>query len=434
MASESETNQPPTRSLGTVVVIGGCGFLGSHIATQLLLSYNCTLHIIDLHEPRPGTRKKNAIYHTGDITSYPSVLSLFQSIKPDVVIHTASPAFTSNNKKLHTGAVAQVIFDRVNFEGTRNLLDCSLEVGTVKAFVYTSSSSVVHNGTAALTNASESSHPILLNYPHEQPEYYSVTKARAENLVLSYNRHTPPSSSSSNDNGSQPTLFLTCALRPAGLFGEGDAQVIPGMMRALENRQTKFQLGDNTNLFDFTYVGNAAHAHILAAIALLKTQNLSSSPSTSSSVAAEDRADGQPFFITNTQPLYFWDFPRAIWSASGDPISLSSPSSIYTINEPLGLFLATLMEWAFWIFTLGTRGPSMTRGIVKYSCMTRYFDTGRAERVLGYKPIWGMEEGVRRSVGWWRECKKAEAVRECGRGHREVGKEKVVVGGFEKVA
>ncbi|KAL8945565.1 MAG: hypothetical protein Q9222_007903, partial [Ikaeria aurantiellina] len=375
MASESETDQPPIHSLGTVVIIGGCGFLGSHIASQLLSSYSCTLHILDLHPPRPGTRKENTTYHTGDITSHSSLLPIFQSIRPDVVVHTASPAFTSNNKRLHTGAVARSIFDRVNVDGTRNLLECSLEVGTVKAFVYTSSSSVIHNGTAPLTNASETSHPILLNYPDEQPEYYAVTKARAENLVLSYNRRTSSSSNDTSQPQNQqqqqappPTPLLTCAIRPAGLFGEGDVQVIPGLMRALENRQTKFQLGDNANLFDFTYVGNAAYAHILAAVALLKTHSSLSSSSLSATQQTpnddESTPDGLPYLITNTQPLYFWDFARAIWSASGDPVSLSSPQSIYTINEPLGLFVAGLLEWLFWIFTMGQRGPSMTKGIV----------------------------------------------------------------------
>ncbi|KAI4149973.1 MAG: hypothetical protein LQ341_001196 [Variospora aurantia] len=173
------------------------------------------------------------------------------------------------------------------------------------------------------------------------------------------------------------------------------------MLRALANKQTKFQLGDNDNLFDFTYVGNAAHAHILAAIALLATDPSDNTPD-------RDRPDGQAFFITNAQPVYFWDFARAVWAAAGDPVSLSAPASITAINKPLGLMIASLLEFVYWVATAGRKSPSMTRGIVKFSCMTRYFDTARARRVLGYEPRWGLPEAVERSVAWFQKQEKGK--------------------------
>lgn len=382
----SDDRQPV--DLGSVLVIGGCGFLGHHIVRQLLESYNCTVSVLDLRTT--NNRFPNVSYHDGDITSPDSLRPIFAQVQPAVVIHTASPAFTSDNKTLHSGK-ARTIFDRVNVDGTRNLLDISSETGSVKAFIYTSSASVVHDTVSPLTNANET-YPVLSS-PEQQPEYYATTKAIAESLVLAHNRH--PSS---------PHL-LTTAIRPAGIFGEGDIQVVPGMLRALSNRQTKYQLGANNNLFDFTYVGNAAHAHILAAIALLTT------PSSSSDESTDGSADGTPFFVTNSQPVYFWDFARAVWAAAGDPVSLSAPASIITINEPLGLFVAGMLEWVYWIGTWGKKTPSMTRGIVKYSCMTRYFDTGRARRVLGYEPRWGLDEAVARTLRWF-----GEREREKGKG------------------
>ncbi|KAI4190257.1 MAG: hypothetical protein LQ346_004961 [Caloplaca aetnensis] len=381
MASEDRQSL----DLGSVLVIGGCGFLGHHIVRQLHESYNCTVCVLDLRTT--NNRFPNVSYHDGDITSLDSLRPIFARVQPAVVIHTASPAFTSNNQTLHSGK-ARAIFDRVNVDGTRNLLSVSSETASVKAFIYTSSSSVIHDTVSPLANANET-YPVLSS-PEQQPEYYAATKAMAETLVLAHNHH--PSS---------PHL-LTTAIRPAGIFGEGDMQVVPGLLRALTNRQTKYQLGENTNLFDFTYVGNAAHAHILAAIALLTTTD-PSPPSPSSEKSVDGRADGTPFFVTNTQPVYFWDFARAVWAAAGDPVSLSAPRSITTINEPLGLFVAGMLEWLYWAGTWGRKTPSMTRGIVKYSCMTRYFDTGRARRVLGYEPRWGLDEAVQRTVKWFGE-------------------------------
>ncbi len=45
----------------------------------------------------------------------------------------------------------------------------------------------------------------------------------------------------------------------------GDRQVMTGLHQVYERGQTHFQIGDNTNLFDWTYVGNVARAHLLAA-------------------------------------------------------------------------------------------------------------------------------------------------------------------------
>lgn len=396
MASE---DRPPLKSLGSVLVVGGCGFLGSHIVRQLLDSYTCTVSVLDLQTT--SNRYPNVSYHSGDITSLSSIRPIVNSLKPTVIIHTASPAAVSGNKKLHQGKKARSLFHNVNVNGTRNLLDLASDIGSVKAFVYTSSSSVIHDTVSPLKNANETHYPAL--FSPAQPDYYAETKALAESLVLAHNRH--PDS---------PHL-LTTSIRPAGLFGEGDAQLIPGLMKALAKRQTRFQLGDNDNLFDFTYVGNAAHAHILAAIALLTTAEKFPSSSSSSARGGgggggggmlpldHERADGEAFFITNTQPVYFWDFARAVWAAAGDEASLAYPASVWRINEPVGLAVAGLMEWVVWAATMGGKEPSMTRGVVKYSCMTRYFDTEKARRVLGYEAVWGLEEGVRRSVRWWVE-------------------------------
>ncbi len=45
----------------------------------------------------------------------------------------------------------------------------------------------------------------------------------------------------------------------------GDRQLITGLYQTWQRGQSHFQIGDNTNLFDWTYVGNCAYAHLLAA-------------------------------------------------------------------------------------------------------------------------------------------------------------------------
>jgi sterol-4alpha-carboxylate 3-dehydrogenase (decarboxylating) len=165
-----------------------------------------------------------------------------------------------------------------------------------------------------------------------QREYYSETKGVAEGIVLGANRRY------GGDGGDK---MLTIALRPAGIFGEGDIQVVPGLLKAYYGRQTKYQIGANENLYDFTYVGNVAHAHILAAQALVATHNL-----TTSEPLDHERVDGEAFFITNGEPLYFWDMARIVWKAAGDE---TLPEQVWVIGKEVGLMIASVMEWACWV-------------------------------------------------------------------------------------
>ena len=49
------------------------------------------------------------------------------------------------------------------------------------------------------------------------------------------------------------------------MYRPGDRQLLVGAMKVLEDGKTHWQIGDNTNLFDITYVDNIVHAHLLAA-------------------------------------------------------------------------------------------------------------------------------------------------------------------------
>lgn len=364
------TTQPTLSSkpATSVLVIGGCGFLGHHIVSQLLAPSTSSVSVLDLRTT--SNRLEGATYYDADITSPTAVREVLQKAKPQIIIHTASPVANAGYN-----ATQKALYYKVNVEGTRNLLEQAGEVGGVKAFVYTSSASVVHDTVSDLVNADER-WPVLR--APLQKEYYAETKAMAEELVLQANRK-------SGD-------MLTIALRPAGIFGEGDTQMMPPMLGALERGQTNFQLGENDNLFDFTYVGNVAYAHVLAAVALMETHALTTQP------LDHERVDGEAFFITNGSPVYFWDFARMVWSAAGDE---TTPAQVWVIGTSLGLMLATVIEWLFWL--AGGRKPNLTRQQVRFSSMTRYYSIDKARIRLGYKPKWGVEESVQKTVQWFKE-------------------------------
>src|SRR5258708_5720785 len=77
---------------------------------------------------------------------------------------------------------------------------------------------------------------------------------------------------------------------PSLMSSPGDRQVMAGFYQAYERGQTNVQVGENNNLFDWTYVGNVARAHLLAADKLdtpppaLPLSELEKQPTTSDEV------------------------------------------------------------------------------------------------------------------------------------------------------
>ena len=57
--------------------------------------------------------------------------------------------------------------------------------------------------------------------------------------------------------------LATVALRPSGIFGEGDPLLVPLTVANAKRGKMKYIIGSGTNLMDFTYVGNVAQSHLL---------------------------------------------------------------------------------------------------------------------------------------------------------------------------
>ncbi|KAL4786238.1 hypothetical protein BJX76DRAFT_129390 [Aspergillus varians] len=399
----------PTMDLGTVLVVGGCGFLGSHIVDQLLNFPSETDPSAAL--PRPegdsrfdhtnlgdryprciakvavtdlrttNNRLPGADYYEGDLTDAASMMSVFRAVKPDVVIHTASAMLTDKN-----------LLYKLNVDGTKNLLEVAGGAhgdwgGKCKAFVYTSSASVIHDTQSDLKNVNED-WPLVRG--KLQQEYYSDTKAEAEEAVLKYNRTSPSS-------------MLTCSLRPSGIFGEKDAQVTTNMLQHglhAPPAVLKMQLGENDNLFDFTYVANVAYSHLLAAFRLLAIHKRVGSGQ--GDLLDYERVDGEAFLITNDQPVYFWDFTHYIWALAGKVVD---PNQVWALPEWL---LGPIGGLAETVLGLLGRKPKLTRRAVRYSCMTRYYSCEKAKQRLGYTPIVPLDEGISRAVGYFLETWRLE--------------------------
>ena len=360
--------------LVSVLVTGGSSFVGHHIVSKIL-STEPTCHVSVLDLPTSLPRYPSVAYYDVDVTSKSEVQSALKQIRPRVIFHAACT---------YSLSLPPPTFHQVNTQGTINVLEAAQSVGSVKAFIYHSSSSVIEDGTSSVINASESTPVLLLETQQKFP--YPLSKAHAESFVLSANRR----------HG-----ILTTSIRPAGTFGEADTETMEKLIGVAKSGRANVQMGGGQNVFDFLYVGNLVHAHLLVAKALLRVA--AEKPDVDEEVKREDRVDGQAFHITNDEPWLFWEFTRAVAKAAGHPVKASE---VKVIPRWAAMLMAFFAQWVVWIVSFGGKESALTTYGVRYSTMTRTLSIEKAKRVLGYRPIFTMQDGVNRSVAWFQENEK----------------------------
>ncbi|KAL0407821.1 UNVERIFIED_CONTAM: 3beta-hydroxysteroid-dehydrogenase/decarboxylase isoform 2 [Sesamum radiatum] len=267
------------------VVTGGRGFAARHLVVMLIKYDMFCVRIADLGptvqlDPdeengivAEALKSGRAQYVSADLRVKSQVLEACRGA--EVVFHMAAPDSSINNHQLHYS---------VNVQGTKNIIDACIEL-KVKRLIYTSSPSVIFDGVHGIFNGNES-----LPYPSKHNDSYSATKAEGEALVIKSN----------GSNG-----LLTCCIRPSSIFGPGDKLLVPSLVAAARAGKSKFIIGDGKNMYDFTYVENVAHAHVCAERALASERTVA------------ERAAGQAYFITNKEPIRFWDFMSLILEGLG---------------------------------------------------------------------------------------------------------------------
>lgn len=414
------------------IVFGGSGFVGRHIVEQLMARGD-TVSVFDIVQKYHDTP-----FYTGDITEEEQVADALRKSGATCIMHTVSPPH---------GMQDPALYWRVNVDGTRTIINAAQALG-VRKLVFTSSAGLVFNG-GDLINVDERTQP-----PEKAMDAYNESKAKAEELVLAA-------------NGVKG--LLTVSLRPAGIFGPGDRQGTAGFYDVWKRGQTHWQIGDNTNLFDWTYVGNVAHAHLLAADKLdeepvvdlsdpSKVAEIASTylpPVTittgshkiptsearplgpyverppnadqieenwnnpdfkascprearksrfdqfsegalSSATTSPYQVAGQAFFITNGEPVYFWDYARSICYRFDKHYGTEKyKKKIIVMPNTVGLILAHAAEWWGW---LTGKQPAFTVYRVKLVCKHKWHNIEKARRVLGYEPIVDLDTGMQRTV------------------------------------
>eukprot|EP00775_Hariotina_reticulata_P012775 gene12775-12903_t len=347
------------KSKRTALVVGGAGFLGKHIVQQLLDTGRYDVRVFDIRECGiPG-----ADMVVGDIRQAADVTAACRGV--DVVIHVATATPTSEN------ALNKKLMDDVNVKGTAHVVEACKQLG-ISSLVYTSSASVVFDGTDLL--CVDETHP----YTKRPMDYYTATKVAGEKLVLAANSDQ----------------LAVVAIRPSGIFGEGDTVMVPTFVKQAKAGKMKYIIGDGRNMWDFTYVGNVAQAHILAADKLHVGSNLA----------------GQTLFITNQEPIPFWTFTGDVLEGLG-----------YTrphIKLPflLILLVAMLFEYVIRPLVKPIKELSTDFTVFRVRVVTRQraFSCEKAKRLLGFVPAVSLQQGIQRTVKHFEKLRNPAATAAAG--------------------
>ncbi|KAE8665294.1 3beta-hydroxysteroid-dehydrogenase/decarboxylase isoform 2 [Hibiscus syriacus] len=343
------------------IVTGGRGFAARHLVEMLIRYGMFSVRIADLpskidlesHEENgllgEALRSGRADYVSADLRHKAQVLKALEGV--EVVFHMAAPNSSINNFSLHHS---------VNVLGTKNVIEACIQL-KVKRLIYTSSPSVVFDGVHGIFNGNES-----LPYPANHNDSYSATKAEGESLVM-------------KSNGIDG--LLTCCIRPSSIFGPGDRLLVPSLVAAARAGKSKFIIGDGNNVYDFTYVENVAHAHICAERTL------------ASGGEVAEKAAGQAYFITNMEPIKFWEFVSRILEGLGyQRPKIKIPAIVI-------MPIAHLVEWTYRLLgPYGMKVPQLTPSRVRLLSCSRSFDCSKAKDRIGYTPIVSLEDGLQKTI------------------------------------
>ena len=192
--------------------------------------------------------------------------------------------------------------------------------------------------------------------PFRPETAYQIAKTEAERMVQRHvRRHGAP----------------VVVLRPTMIYGPGDLASLKLYRTILSGRL--FSIGRSSQPYHGVYVDDLVRALLLA-------------------MTARD-AVGESFVIADSGAIPQVEFFRAIAAAGGVRLCRSV--------VPAWLLAAAVTPANAALRPLGRQAP-FTKSL-HFFTHPRSFDISKAQRVLGYRPRVALEEGVRRTLAWYRE-------------------------------
>lgn len=324
-----------------VLITGGQGFVGRALVNRFA-DAGFAVTCADIHDT---PLRDDVTCIKVDIRDADATVAACEGM--DSVIHNASMVHTKHNREADIWAV--------NLSGAENVLT-ACQTQQVPQLIYISSASTVYEGED-IENGNES-----LPYCRISQAPYADSKIEAEKMILAA-------------DGSAGVH--TCALRPHVIFGPGDNRFVPVVLEKAREGKLKRAIGDRDKLSDFTYIDNFVDAVVAAQDQLVDGA----------------AACGQAYFVTNGEPMVWFDFVEQML------LQLGYPPITGKVPYWLVYFIASVKEG--WDTLRGgtlNAEDGLTRFAVRYMVTHHYFDISKARRDLGWQPRISLAEGIQRTI------------------------------------
>lgn len=223
-----------------ILITGGAGFIGSHLANRLQQSGHFVRVLDDLSSGDPDSLTKGINFNRGDVRDIPKLWSLLQGV--DLVYHLAA----------RVSVPASILYPReyndVNVGGTVALLEACRDVG-IKRLIFASSATVYGN---------QSLQPVRESIEPRPAVPYAVSKFAAEQYIFTIGKLSK---------------FETVALRIFNAYGPGQplppthAPVIPQFVQAIMGKGSVLVNGNGEQTRDFVFIEDVVNALISAGTA-----------------------------------------------------------------------------------------------------------------------------------------------------------------------
>lgn len=318
----------------TAFVTGGSGFVGGRLITHLL-ERGWKVHALARSvESQAQVRALGATPANGSLDDEKALREAMAGC--EIVFHVAAHFKLWGSK---------AIFDQVNVDGTRNVVQAAAATASVRRVVAVSAAAVVMGDPEPMVDVDETRPLQIRTFAP-----YSTSKAKAERILL-------------DANGVRAD-FETIALRPPFIWGSG----MPSLNEMVETVHAgRWQWVDGgTQAMSSCHVDNLCEALILA--------------------AGRGRG-GQAYFVADNEQSTLKSFISALLATRGESVSDKA------VSFQTAWIIAGLMGGTWRLLRL-TGQPPITRQMLRLIGKPFTIRTDKARAELGYAPRITLSDGL----------------------------------------